>query len=160
MTERADIGVGDTVDVDEFLSTDVQDVQTNPLDSEEDEPEDNAINTNESSVGISNNDLESAPPVEVQVATPRPLVHRRTTVRERKEEPDELMALIKSQLLQDGMRREEEHQRREQERKDREEERRDERERRAEEARKSNEMMRMMMLVIFKGEVKENPESK
>lgn len=88
----------------------------------------------------------------------RPLVQRRIARTEIKDQTDDLMSLLKAQIVQDGIRREEEHLRREEERKNREEERREERERRVDEAWRQDNMMNMMMMAMFKG-ANNNPGS-
>lgn len=81
-----------------------------------------------------------------------PIVAQRTLLRQKREDADDLMSLLKTKIIQDGIRREEEHQRREQERKDREEVPKDECIRPDDEARRHEYMLQMMMMMICKKE--------
>lgn len=81
---------------------------------------------------------------------PRPLFNRRGGGRKINSDEDDLMELLKAQIVQDGIRRDEEHQRREQERKDREDERQIEREHREEETKRHEQFMQMILFFIFK----------
>lgn len=79
-----------------------------------------------------------------------PLVHRRGSV-PKLDEDDDLMPLLKAQIVQDGIHREEEHRRREEERKEREEELREDRTRRDSEARRHDSMMQTVEIVGVNG---------
>ena len=77
--------------------------------------------------------------VDREERSPRPLVSRRSTVRHNSTDSDDLMSVLKAQIIQDGLKREEEHRRREQEWRDREEDRKEERARRDVESRRKEE---------------------
>lgn len=94
---------------------------------------------------------KSSPSFNAVRSYPRPLVHRRTPTRSKKDDEDDILSLLKAQIVMDGMRKEEEHKRREQERLEREEERKAERVRHEEDKRLQDRMLQMMMMAMMKG---------
>lgn len=187
MTERADIGVGDAASVEDFLPAENSAVPDDPLQSDEETPDvcasgyvappvtspPVATPVVSSSLYSAEEDVLNPRPSELESPSPRPLVHRRASGRERRDaqrdESDDLMSLLKAQIVQDGIRRDEEFQRREQDRreeaqrreedrKEKEEERREERKRREEDARRHDRMMQIMMMMAFKGNVNDMPD--
>lgn len=155
MTERSDMPIGEEATGNNIIPTGPPSTYSN-ADNPEDTPQKYntctppAQTATEAVLSATNNatDVPSSTDVEL---SPGPLVHRRASGRDRKDEADDLISLLKAQIVQDGIRRNEEYQRREQERNDRERERREERDIRAEEARRHENMMQMMMMVICKG---------
>lgn len=147
MHDRADLGEGDDINADEFF---------NEVDNEEP-----CLPTADGEENISEQPSLSGPPQTSSgsITEPRPLVHRRVGARHTKGEHDDLMSILKAQIIQDGIRREEEKERREQDRKEREQEHRMERERRAEDARRHDQIMQMvMMMMMSKGQMNELPK--
>lgn len=68
------------------------------------------------------------------------------------------MSILKAQMAQEGIRREEEHVRLEQERKDRKDEHRMEHESHKEESRRHDQLMQMTMVMISKWQITETPK--
>lgn len=165
ITERADLGEGNDANADDFFGDeDEEDIgpspSSNPSQSHDDTVEIDVIESSlqdPTVVHAPATSTDAAPrqstPTRsaMDLREPRPLVHRRVNVPRCKPESDDLLSILKAQIIQDGLRREEEHERREQERKDREDERRIERERRAEDSRRHDQLMQMMMMMICKG---------
>lgn len=159
MTDRADIGVGDGATAEDFIATDVPTIPFDQFDSDDDSPDAIGQIVTASAPSAVNSQANEPSSTNAEETTPRPLVHHRAPGRERKDDGGELMSLLKAQIIQDGIRRDEEHERRDHERKDRDEERRNERERRGDEARRHDRLMEMMMMMICKGHVKDKPDS-
>lgn len=125
MTERSCICIGDASTEDKLIETYVPAVSSDifPIFGEE----------AREVIGQSSNDwnqsmfknLEHEPSnTDVEVTSPFPLVHRLSTAWDRKEDSDDLISLLKAQIVQYGIFRDEEHQRRYKYRKNIEEERR------------------------------------
>lgn len=160
MSDRADLGAGDGATADDFLPEETADIGTE-LNISDDEDVGDYQNPSDSGtpreIGpqvfheTAGAEASGLPSTESEEVPPRPLVNRRAAVRHKKDEPDDLMSLLKAQIIQDGMRRDEEHQRREQERKDREDERREERSSRQDESRRHENLMQMIMMMVCKG---------
>lgn len=110
---------------------------------------------------VRDGDMDSKVIVPAHPVHPRPLLHRRVNSHQRKDDSDsdDLLSISKAQIVQDGIRRGEEHGRRGQERRDREDERLTERERRIEDARRHDQLMQVMMLMITKGSIVDKSHS-
>lgn len=78
-------------------------------------------------------------------------MHRRSGGRQNKDDSDNLLVILKAQIIQDGIRWNEKYKSREGDRRDPDVERRAERERRVEDARWHDQIMKMMMMMITKG---------
>lgn len=148
ITERADMGVMDDKD-DEFLPAEdgingvgvsndgVESVPCSSGDASDDSPE--KIASPSGSVVLS----DDTPTPSNSTVTPRPLTSRRPA--RPKQDDDDIMALLKAQIVQDGVRREEE-------RKQREEERILLRERQEQDAKRHERLMEMMLMVFCRGQ--------
>lgn len=151
MTERADMGTMEGDDPDETMPCDdgLPSISTSAAQSGEEDVDD-LIHDDESSPtsstpSASNECDTNIPPTVLPThPPPRPLVRKRHELRKKSEDEDDLMSLLKAQIVQDGIRREEE-------RKQREVDRQMNREREAMESKRHERMMEMMMMMFCGG---------
>lgn len=167
MRDRADLGGGDEADGSEFFPNEAMEVAESAGLTDTD-----VVGVGQTVSGSSvpdatpsvagmlmNSSTEDIEELQTAEAMPRPLVHRRSGSRQKKEEGEDIMAILKAQVIQDGLRREEEHKRREEDRQVREEERREDRVRRADEVRRHEQLMQMMMTMVCKGSMGDDKDT-
>lgn len=168
MSERADIGEGDENPAENFFPDKNNHTPNTPVGREThdhygDEGAPAALNPL-SALGSSTRDANHSSKDFVMVfpgvvgaplsPTPRPLVHRCTSMRKSKNEEDEIMSVLKAQIIQDGLCCDKEHERREKDHRDRNIKRKEERESREAEAGRHENMMQMMIMIICKSSAK------
>lgn len=122
MTEKAEIGVNDEAEEKEFFSVEeINQDQVNVLDvdpsSEIQDEIDGSHRRTDGTLSIDDNEPSSEVPNQSPVPSPRPLVRCCLAVtRSNKTDTADLMEILKAQIVQDGLRREEERRKREQDR--------------------------------------------
>lgn len=102
MTERAQIGVGEETNVDDVLT---ESMTMNAFQSDDVDPacpessSKHGRSTNSFTLSTSNSDSNLRTPMNHKQINPRPLVHLRAATRDLRDEPDDLITLLKAQNM-------------------------------------------------------------